>query len=60
MLYSCPMKPPALPRASGLPPRRIAGYKVMALIRKGQVAIAPANDMKAQGNFIAALFSVAA
>jgi transposase-like protein len=38
----------------------IAGYEVMAMIRKGQVAIAPANDMKAQGNFIAALFRVAA
>jgi transposase, IS6 family len=38
----------------------IAGYEVMAMIRKGQVAIAPANDMKAQSNFIAALFSVAA
>jgi transposase, IS6 family len=40
--------------------RTIAGYETMAMIRKGQVAIAPANDMKAQSNFIAALFSVAA
>src|SRR5215211_9388734 len=38
----------------------IAGYEVMAMIRKGQVAITPANDMKAQGHFIAALFGVAA
>jgi transposase, IS6 family len=38
----------------------IAGYEVMALIRKGQVASAPANDMKAQSDFIAALFSAAA
>jgi transposase-like protein len=40
--------------------RTIVGYEVMAMIRKGQVAIAPANDMKAQSNFIAALFRVAA
>lgn len=38
----------------------VAGYEVMAMIRKGQVAIAPANDMRAQSNFISALFSVAA
>ncbi|QRM33705.1 IS6 family transposase [Microvirga sp. VF16] len=38
----------------------IAGYEAMAMIRKGQVAIAPANDMKAQRDFIAALFSAAA
>jgi transposase-like protein len=40
--------------------RTIAGYEVRAMIRKGQVAIAPANDMKAQSDFIAALFRVAA
>ena len=40
--------------------RTIAGYEVMAMIRKGQVAIAPANDMRAQSAFIAALFRVAA
>ncbi len=39
--------------------RVIAGYEVMAMIRKGQVASAPANDMKAQRDFIAALFSAA-
>ena len=38
----------------------IAGYEAMAMIRKGQVAIAPANDMKAQSDFITALFSAAA
>jgi hypothetical protein len=32
----------------------------MSMIRKGQVVGAPANDMKAQSNFIAALFRVAA
>jgi transposase-like protein len=38
----------------------IAGYEVTAMIRKGQVASAPANDMKAQSDFITALFSAAA
>jgi transposase-like protein len=40
--------------------RTIAGYEVMAMIRKGQVAIAPANDMRAQSTFVAALFSAVA
>ncbi|WP_371826978.1 IS6 family transposase [Microvirga sp. VF16] len=40
--------------------RTIAGYEVMAMIRKGQVVNAPANDMRAQSDFIATLFSVAA
>jgi transposase-like protein len=40
--------------------RTIAGYEVMAMIRKGQVVGAPASDMKAQSNFIAALFGTAA
>jgi transposase, IS6 family len=34
----------------------IAGYEVMAMIRKGQVTNAPANDMRTQRNFIATLF----
>jgi IS6 family transposase len=38
----------------------IAGYEAMAMIRKGQVLNAPANDMRAQRNFIAALLGVAA
>ncbi|WP_457089914.1 DDE-type integrase/transposase/recombinase, partial [Microvirga sp. P5_D2] len=38
----------------------IAGYEAMAMIRKGQVLNAPANDMQAQRDFIAALFGVAA
>src|SRR3712207_9491898 len=38
----------------------IAGYEAMAMMRKGQVATAPANDMKAQSDLIAALFRVAA
>jgi transposase-like protein len=38
----------------------IAGYEAMAMIRKGQVVSAPANDMGAQRDFIAALFGVAA
>jgi transposase-like protein len=40
--------------------RTIAGYEAMALIRKGQVVSAPANDMGAQHDFIAAVFSAAA
>src|SRR5829696_1750704 len=38
----------------------IAGYEAMAMIRKGQVVSAPANDMRAQRAFIATLFGVAA
>ena len=38
----------------------IAGYEVMAMVCKGQVANAPANDMQAQTDFIATLFSTAA
>jgi IS6 family transposase len=38
----------------------IAGYEVMAMIRKGQVVNAPANNMGAQRDFIATLFGVAA
>ncbi len=38
----------------------IAGYEAMAMIRKGQVVGAPANDMSAQRDFIATLFSAAA
>jgi hypothetical protein len=33
--------------------RTIAGYEAMAMIRKDQVAIAPANAVKAQRDFIA-------
>ena len=40
--------------------RTIAGYEIMAMVRKGQVASVPANDMKAQRAFIAALVSAAA
>jgi transposase, IS6 family len=38
----------------------IAGFEAMAMIRKGQVVGAPANNMGAQRDFIAALFGVAA
>jgi IS6 family transposase len=38
----------------------IAGYEAMAMIRKGQVAAAPANDMGAQRDFIGSLFGTAA
>jgi transposase, IS6 family len=40
--------------------RTIAGYEIMAMVRKGQVASVPANDMKAQSDFIAALFNATA
>nr|WP_237050727.1 transposase [Microvirga ossetica] len=38
----------------------IAGYEVVAIIRKGQVVSAPANDMKGQTDFISALLSATA
>ncbi|WP_210345903.1 IS6 family transposase [Microvirga soli] len=40
--------------------RTVAGYEAMAMIRKGQVVRAPANDMSTQRDFIAALFRTAA
>jgi transposase, IS6 family len=40
--------------------RTIASYEVMAVVRKGQVVTAPANDMRTQRDFIAALFRAAA
>jgi transposase-like protein len=40
--------------------RTIAGYEAMAMIRKGQVGGAPANDMVAQRDLIATLFGPAA
>jgi IS6 family transposase len=39
--------------------RTIAGYEAMAMIRKGQVVRAPANDRGAQRDFVAALFGTA-
>jgi transposase-like protein len=38
----------------------IAGYEIFAMIRKGQIATIPANDMGAQRTFIASQFVVAA
>lgn len=38
----------------------IAGYENFAMIRKGQVATIPANDMGAQSAFIGSLFAIAA
>ncbi|EIM26427.1 hypothetical protein MicloDRAFT_00029760 [Microvirga lotononidis] len=38
----------------------ISGYEGMAMIRKGQVVRAPANDMGTQRDFIATLFGTAA
>jgi IS6 family transposase len=40
--------------------RTIAGYEAMAMIRKGQVRNIGGRDIKAQAEFIAGLFQVAA
>ena len=40
--------------------RALAGYEVMAMIRKGQVHNVGGHDMRAQAAFIAGLFEVAA
>ncbi|WP_448192962.1 IS6 family transposase [Azospirillum sp. sgz301742] len=40
--------------------RTIAGYEILAMVRKGQVAAIPANDMPTQAAFIASLFGIAA
>ena len=37
--------------------RTVAGYEVMAIIRKGQVVGVPPDDMGAQRDFIVNLFS---
>jgi transposase-like protein len=40
--------------------RTIAGMEPMMMLRKAQVSAAPANDMAAQGRFVASLFDHAA
>ena len=40
--------------------RTLAGYEAMAMIRKGQVRNISGNDIRAQAEFIAALFGIAA
>ena len=40
--------------------RTLAGYEVMAMVRKGQVRRIDGRDMRAQATFIAELFDVAA
>jgi len=40
--------------------RRSSGYEILAMVRKGQVAAMPANDMPTQVTFIANLFGIAA
>jgi transposase, IS6 family len=40
--------------------RTLAGYEAMAMIRKGQIRKIDGNDIRAQAEFIAALFEVAA
>ncbi|WP_404978321.1 DDE-type integrase/transposase/recombinase [Azospirillum brasilense] len=39
--------------------RTIAGYEILAMVRKGQVAAIPANNMPAQTTFVARLFGIA-
>ena len=38
----------------------LAGYEAMHVLRKGQVAVAPAGNVRAHNRFIEALFGVAA
>ena len=40
--------------------RALAGYEVMAMVRKGQVRKVRGRDMRAQASFVAELFQVAA
>jgi transposase-like protein len=40
--------------------RTLAGYEVMAMVRKGQVRKIGGRDMRAQATFIAELFPIAA
>ena len=40
--------------------RTLAGYEVMAMMRKGQVRRISGRDMRAQATFVAALFDIAA
>jgi IS6 family transposase len=40
--------------------RTLAGYEAMAMIRKGQVRNIGGNDIRAQAEFIAGLFLLAA
>jgi transposase-like protein len=40
--------------------RTLAGFEAMAMIRKGQIRHIGGNDIKAQGDFIAGLFQIAA
>jgi transposase, IS6 family len=40
--------------------RTLAGYEVMAMVRKGQVRKIGGRDMRAQASFVAELFQVAA
>lgn len=47
-------------RAFGSALASLAGYEAMHVLRKGQIAAAPARDVLAQNRFIEALFGVAA
>jgi transposase, IS6 family len=40
--------------------RTVAGFEAMAMIRKGQVTRIKGNDLRAQSEFLASLFQMAA
>ena len=40
--------------------RTLAGYEVMAMVRKGQIRGIGGRDMRAQATFVAELFQIAA
>ncbi|MCM8735438.1 DDE-type integrase/transposase/recombinase [Azospirillum sp. A1-3] len=40
--------------------RTLAGYEILAMVRKGQVAALPVNDMPSQAAFVASLFGAVA
>ena len=47
-------------RAFGSAAATLAGYEAMHVLRKGQIAAAPAGDVPAQNRFIEELFGIAA
>ncbi|MCM8735201.1 hypothetical protein M5E06_13510 [Azospirillum sp. A1-3] len=47
-------------RSATRAPDRGGGYEILAMVRKGQIAAMPVNDMPAQATFIAHLFGAAA
>jgi hypothetical protein len=64
MLYQLQSRSPFAPQADDLPKQgraptilyALAGYEVMAMVKKGQVRGTGGRDMRAQASFIAELF----